>query len=391
MKIQPVFDPDTHIIEEPGTWDSVDDAFRARRLRIGTDREQFRWLMHGRKKLALLRGLVPGEIDEARELTQNDPLAYERARKRRLADPPRGPCVDPRDNDLDARLEIMDRMEIAHAAVYPSLSLFWASAIDDPEFEDAHHAAWNTWIATNTSALRSRLLPIAQYTFHDPERAVAEIARCRTLGLRGLFVRPVPYRELPWDDASYEPIWDALESAALPLLLHLCVMQTTSNDPAWEKQLEPRHLGHPIQMFTNRSAPAEAALTSLIMGGVLERHPKLRVGVIEFGSIWVPSFLHRLDFTFDFMGPRNRYLRERLPLRPSEYFRRQVKVSTIWNEPLEWLIRSSGDEVLMFASDFPHPEGNARAVELANGNLGGISKRTRQRFFRDNAAELFGV
>jgi predicted TIM-barrel fold metal-dependent hydrolase len=384
------FDTDTHVIEQPGTWNAVDPAFHERRLRIGADRERFQWLMHGRKKLVLLRSVFPGEIDAMRNRVRRDPLAYETMIQRRMKDPPRTLTADPPDNELGERPPIMDRMGVSQAVIYPSLSLFWPSVIDDPDFTDAHYAAWNDWIAAQTDGLGDRLLPVGQYTFHDPKKAVAEIRRCRKLGLRGLFVRAVPYRGLPWNDASYEPIWDAFEACDMPLLMHFTIMPNTSHDPTWEKKLEPRHLGFSMQTFINRALPAEAALTSLILGGVLERHPRLRIGITEFGSIWVPSFLHRLDFTVDFMGPRNRYLRELLPLAPSDYFRRQVKVSTIWNEPLAWLIRSVGDHVLMFASDFPHPEGNGKAVKLAQRGVGALPQKTQRRFFRDNARELFG-
>jgi len=386
-----VFDTDTHVTEERDTWDSLGGAYRGARLRIREEKDQWRCLMFGNAKLTNLVAPMPNEFDDMRELVRVDPLAYEKYSKKRFAIPPPGPLPDPRENDPHARLGTMDAMGVSHAVIYPSLGLFWPHLLDDAAAADAHHAAWNDWIAARTAGLRERLLPVAQYSFDSPRRTVAEIRRCRTLGLRGFFVQAIPYRDRPWDDASYEPIWKALAEADLPLLLHFSVVRTGVADPGWQKRKVKGHVGPPVQFVTNRQLPAEAALTSLIFGGVLERHPRLRIGIIEYGGNWVPSFLHRLDFAFDFIGPRNRYLRERLPLRPSEYFRRQVKVSAFWNEPLEWLIRSAGEQVFMFGSDYPHPEGNARAVELAEGSLGALPRKTRMRFFRDNARELFGV
>lgn len=384
-----VFDSDTHITEEADTWESVPAAFAKNGLRITTDKEKWRCLMLGKTTLTRIVAPTQGEFDTMRELVREDPLAYEKYVEKQFAVPPPGPQAPPSENDVEARLSTMDEMGVSHAVIYPSLGLFWPHLVGDAELADAHYSAWNDWIAARTAAVRHRILPIAQYSFHSPRRAVAEIRRCRKLGLRGLLVQAIPFRELPWDHKSYEPIWNALEREDLPLILHFTVLHANLVHEAWEKEKPKGHIGPPAHFVMNRPLPAEAALTSLILGGVLERHPRLRIGMIEFGGSWVPSFLHRLDFAMDFISPRNRYLRERLPLKPSEYFKRQVKVSAFWNEPLEWLIRSAGDEVFMFGSDYPHPEGNVGAVELSRKNLGSLSKSTQRRFFRDNARALF--
>jgi uncharacterized protein len=385
-----VFDSDTHITEEADTWDSVKAAFRKNGLRIATDRERWRCLMLGRSKLTRIVAPAEGEFDRMRELVREDPLAFETYAEERFAVPPPGPPAPRLENDVMARLSTMDEMGVSHAVMYPSFGLFWPHLVGDAELADAHYSAFNDWIAARTAAVRHRILPIAQYSFASTRRAVAEIRRCRKLGLRGLMVQTIPYRELPWDHKSYEPIWKALDAEDLPLVLHFTVLQSKLVHEAWEKRKANGHVGPPVHFVINRPAAAEAALTSLIFGGVLERHPRLRIGVIEFGGSWVPSFLHRLDFAMDFISPRNRYLRERLPLRPSEYFKRQVKVSAFWNEPLAWLIRSAGDGVFLFGSDYPHPEGNVRAVELSKQNLVGVSQKSQRRFFRDNGRELFG-
>ena len=385
-----VFDIDTHITEEPETWDSLPPRFSSKRLHITTNKDQWRCLKFGRKELTVIHALVQGEFDQMRVLTKTDPLAYEKYLAERKSFPPPGPPFDPRENDVHARVEIMDSVRTSHSVIYPSLGLFWPHRIDDADNADAHSRAWNDWIAARTEGLRDRLLPVAQYSFANPKRAVAEIRRCKKLGLRGLFVQTIPFNDLPWDDPSYEPIWSALEREDLPLLLHFSILKPSLRPPEWNPQGKQRHVGPHAQFVMSRSFSVEAVLTSLIIGGVLERHPRLRIGVIEFGGSWVPSYLHRLEFALDLIAPRNRYLRDRLPLRPIDYFRRQVRVSAFWNEPLEWLIRATGENIFMFGSDYPHPEGNLDAAKLAESTLGTLSAKARRRFFRDNARELFG-
>ena len=106
--------------------------------------------------------------------------------------------------------------------------------------------------------------------------------------------------------------------------------------------------------------PAEVFLTSLILGGGLERHPGLRVVVLEMGAQWVSSWVERLDAVA--IGYRAFGLRP-LELLPSEVIRRQVRVTPFERNQLgAWLDRDGLREVYAFASDFPHAEGGRNPV-----------------------------
>ena len=73
---------------------------------------------------------------------------------------------------------------------------------------------------------------------------------------------------------------------------------------------------------------AALACTDLIVNGVLERHPDLRLGIVELSAVWVPMYLMMLDGGVDFTTRLNGFAPAELSLRPSEYFRRQVRVSS---------------------------------------------------------------
>ncbi|MET0622396.1 MAG: amidohydrolase family protein [Pyrinomonadaceae bacterium] len=388
-----IVDVDMHFNEPPGTWDEIAPEFAEGGLRISADAAGRRWLFAGRRRIIPLRATFPGEVDEAREAVRADPKGYEKIveTRRATAESSSWRPAHPAESDNVERLRVLDEMGVESAALFPSLGLFWPPLIEDPALADANFAAWNTWVARQAAIAPARLLAAAQYTLSDVERAVAEVRRCHALGCKGFFMRVLPYRGLPWGDPSNEPVWEALEQTGMPLLIHSAPLGSLAVDPAWEKGLPAGHVGQTLQTLLCRSRPPEAAVANLIFEGVLERHPGLRVGVIEFGSIWVPSFLQQIDYTFDFLGPRNRYMRERLSARPSEYFRRQVKVSCFWSEPLQWLFSSAGDDIFMFASDFPHPEGNESAVDRAFDALRSAPPESVEKFFSRNARELFGL
>ncbi len=91
---------------------------------------------------------------------------------------------------------------------------------------------------------------------------------------------------------------------------------------------------------------------------MFERHPSLRVGIVELSSIWVPQFLLMIDGAHDFTAKLNGKPLVELPRRPSEYFLERVRVSSFAYENPRRLTARGGD-VFMLCSDFPHSEGTA--------------------------------
>ena len=86
--------------------------------------------------------------------------------------------------------------------------------------------------------------------------------------------------------------------------------------------------------------PPAIAVTDLIVNGTLARHPDLRIGIVELSSIWVPQYLLMLDGGWDFTSKLNGRQPAHLDMRPSEYFRRQVRVSSFSYEQPARLKRS---------------------------------------------------
>jgi predicted TIM-barrel fold metal-dependent hydrolase len=130
---------------------------------------------------------------------------------------------------------------------------------------------------------------------------------------------------------------------------------------------------------------AALASTDLIVNGVLDRHPDLRIGIVELSAVWVPMFLMMLDGGVHFTTQLNGRPLAELELKPSDYFRRQVRVSSFSYELPEHLRgQLGGADLLMACSDFPHSEGTATPIAdyAATGKYGTTP---------DRAPGLFGT
>ena len=135
--------------------------------------------------------------------------------------------------------------------------------------------------------------------------------------------------------------------------------------------------------------PPAQTLATMLFDGVFERFPDLRVGVIEQGAIWVPSWMRQMESAFDAFSRHEERLRS-LSLRPSEYVRRQVRFTPYPTEDVGWIIGQAGHEVCMFSSDYPHVEGGRRPIERFEASITGIGDDARRAFYHDNFADLMG-
>jgi predicted TIM-barrel fold metal-dependent hydrolase len=130
-------------------------------------------------------------------------------------------------------------------------------------------------------------------------------------------------------------------------------------------------------------------LATMIFDGVLDRFPGLRLGVIEQGAIWLPSWMRQMESAFEAFARHEERLRA-LELRPSDYVRRQIRVTPYPTEDVGWIIEQSGVQICMFSSDYPHVEGGRRPIERFERVLAGTAGAARQAFYHDNFVDLMG-
>jgi len=135
--------------------------------------------------------------------------------------------------------------------------------------------------------------------------------------------------------------------------------------------------------------PAELFLAALVYDGVLEKFPRLRIGVTELGATWLPSFLHFIDTGL--RSFRNIQDLSHLSMKPSDYLRRQVVVSPFAGEDVGWIIEQAGSSMVAFSSDFPHHEGTDDPIRRFEASMTGVDDESRRAFYEDNGRRLLGM
>jgi predicted TIM-barrel fold metal-dependent hydrolase len=309
--------------------------------------------------------------------------------------------------DPDDRLLALDQLGIHRQLVLPPVA--WPTLDDERPGALATRRRYNDWVAGWAKG-RDRLAPAAQLALHDPGEAVLEAERIADAGFRSV---EVPFAAPPGgvapSAAVWDPVWSVLARAGVALVLHLggagpgaaVPPRRAFLDPGWNlaDRLEPGEFPRGMEGLRENARagtvglatlhlPVEVFLTSLVLGGALERHPDLNVLVLEMGAQWVSSWVERVDGVAE--GYRNFGLAP-LALRPSEVIRRQVRIAPFERNPIgSWLARDGLEEVYAFASDFPHAEGGRDPVRRLTRALDDLGAPAVERFFVTNAEPILG-
>jgi predicted TIM-barrel fold metal-dependent hydrolase len=129
------------------------------------------------------------------------------------------------------------------------------------------------------------------------------------------------------------------------------------------------------------------AMGSMIVGGVLERFPGLKVAFLEGNCGWLPWWLHRLDDQWQKYGGGETI---RLNALPSEYFKRQCFIGTdVDEELLHTVIDEIGDDNIVVSTDYPHADGAyPHAVETLLA-LEGVSDASKRKILATNCERLY--
>ncbi|TFG96495.1 MAG: amidohydrolase, partial [Myxococcales bacterium] len=220
-------------------------------------------------------------------------------------------------HDPKRRLSDMDAQGVESSILFPTFGLMFAG-LERTDVQVALCRAYNDWLHEFCGADPKRLLGVTVVPQHDLLESLAEARRCvDELGFRAVMMRPNPVRGRSLDDPIWDPLWSLLEELDVPLAVH---EGTTQDLPQSGRD---RFDNFALRHVCSHPHEQQIACVGLVMGGVLERHPALRVVFLESGCGWLPHWLERMDEHMDAWG----HATAKLPLRPSAYFRRQCFVS----------------------------------------------------------------
>ncbi|MDG1198023.1 MAG: amidohydrolase family protein [Actinomycetota bacterium] len=238
-----------------------------------------------------------------------------------------------------------------------------------------------------------RLIGVALLPLDNPDRAIAEMEAALSMGLGAMWVPHRPAGGRSPGHTDLDPVWALMANAKVPFVLHV------GGDPL---QIEPdwMNTGRPEptdwlgggenvrgkDMIALHQA-AETFVGSLVLDGVLQRHPTLRGGVIELGAGWVPALLRRLDLIAEIWKKSEPDLAS-LNEPPSEQIRRQMAFTPYPFEDVGAMIKESNADLYLFSSDYPHIEGGRNPLGRFESSLHGMSEEVLDKFFEHNMADL---
>jgi predicted TIM-barrel fold metal-dependent hydrolase len=192
------------------------------------------------------------------------------------------------------------------------------------------------------------------------------------------------------------PVWAIAQDARLPIVFHV---------GGGGKLLDSNYFNNGLPQVADFHGGAEnfrsvdymaipyppmQTLATMIFDRVFDHFPALKVGVIEQGAAWLPSWMRQMESAVEAFSKSEERLRK-LELRPSEYVRRQIRVTPYPSEPVGWIIEQVGEEVCLFSSDYPHVEGGRNPIKRFESSMTGVSERAEKRFYADNFVDLMGA
>ena len=204
-----------------------------------------------------------------------------------------------------------------------------------------------------------------------------------------------PLGGLSFTHPDYDKVWAAIQDTDLAITLHVGVDGGYSPVPVsfYENKSQiptPREGDAPRDALAYMAIQynAELFLSAMIFDGVLERFPGLRIGVIELGASWIISWMRHLDQSFKAF--RSLQDLSEVKLLPSEYVERQIKVTPFAGEDIGWILNSGAENLLMFASDYPHHEGTDDPIGRFEKTMDKVKEEVRNKFYAENFKAFLG-
>jgi predicted TIM-barrel fold metal-dependent hydrolase len=261
----------------------------------------------------------------------------------------KSPATGVRHENAEGRLRDMDEEGVDLQVIIPGTWALGATALDvdlAKGLYDAYHRFQAEYCGTDVRRLKGLVMAAGA----DPEWSALQIKSWRddrwVSGVMLLLPEGVPV-----DDPALDPIWDAMADADLPLVYHSFFYEPPyfpGYRDVWGNLAVARTAAHPWG--------AQRILAYLLLSGMLDQWPNLRVGFAETGAGWLPNWLLRLDFM-------SRYLHTSVPetkYSPLEYAQRGNVFCGIqlYEGPLmaKAINDICGDGVLLYQSDYPHNE-----------------------------------
>ncbi len=291
----------------------------------------------------------------------------------------------------------LDLLGVSSQLIFNTFHNAWLNSLEhDDDLELAYGAARaHNRAMLDFCSVDRRLLATAYVPLADLEESKTIADEAIDAGAAALLVPSACPRTHSPSHVGLDPVWARAEDAGIPIVFHVGGGGQLLDPKYFENGLPvPPDFHGGDENFRSVDymaipGPPMQTLATMIFDGVLDRFPELRIGVIEQGAIWMPSWMRQMEAAFEAFVKHEQRLRD-LSLRPSEYVRRQIRATPYPTEDVGWIIEQVGEEVCLFSSDYPHVEGGRRPIERFEASLGDAPERVRDRFYSYNFVDLMG-
>jgi predicted TIM-barrel fold metal-dependent hydrolase len=297
--------------------------------------------------------------------------------------------------DPKVRLEVLDECSIDAQVIFPStigLGGQDLGMVEDQSLCRLVVEMYNDQMAEIQAESGNRLLPMPLMPAWDIDACVAEAKRVGALGMRGVNMTSDPQDLGAPDlgDRAWDPFWEACTENHLPVHFHIgasVTAMTFYGSYPWDS--------HPIDtklaicgslLFIGNAR----VVTNVILAGMFDRHPDLKMVSVESGVGWIPFILETLDYEMSENAPNEL---AKLKKMPSEYFASNL-YATFWFEnnrnKLPDLIEAVGEDSILFETDFPHPTClYPNPLKTVHDKMATLPVATQKKIYGENARKLY--
>ena len=285
--------------------------------------------------------------------------------------------------DSSYRVADQERDGIAGEILYASVGMVLCNH-PDFELKDACFKAYNRWLEEYCSGAPDRLFGLAQTAVASVDGAIEDVRRAKDMGFVGMMMPGDPQYE-DYDQPMYDALWECAADLEMPICFHILTSKASDVNTVFNKAR-----GNKINGFMNIIRGVQDIIGMLVLGGVFDRHPKLKMVCAEGDAGWLPHYTYRMDHAYDrhgyHLGMRG------LSRRPSDYIRENI----YFTFQDDWVAFNSTDQMnprrLLWANDFPHSDATwPESQQLLAEHTQSISDEERQWILRDNVKELFNL
>ena len=278
------------------------------------------------------------------------------------------------------RVVCMDQDGIAAELIYASVGM-GICMHRDHEYKDACMWAYNRWLADMCADAPDRVFGMAQTGVLSVDRAIADFQQAKNMGFVGMMMPGDPVHE-DYDHPDYDALWECATDLDLPICFHILTSRAGS--------LHAATRGHPLNNFLGIIRAVQDVVGLMVLGGVFERHPKLKLVVAESDAGWLPHYMYRMDHAARMNADDG--IIKGLSKLPSAYIRSNVYATFQDDLTAYHTLDLFPYDHLLWASDFPHTDSTwPRSRQLIGEQASHLSEAQHQAIFRDNTAKLFNL